>query len=106
VEDWLPERGGSPANGFGSSSARAGRLGSGRAGRAAPGRGGMSEAEEEAVKRFQAFVTASGMGDMIRAEDGRMWDMGKSDAPQVRDRCLGGWVARGVCWLPCTTVCP
>jgi hypothetical protein len=40
-------------------------------------------AEEEAVRRFQAFVQASGMGEMMRADDGRVWDIGMAGAPQV-----------------------
>ncbi|GBF95765.1 hypothetical protein Rsub_08201 [Raphidocelis subcapitata] len=40
-------------------------------------------AEEEAVRRFQAFVAASGMGDMLRAGDGRMWDVSRAEGPQA-----------------------
>ncbi len=69
---WLPGRPASPG-------------GAARGGARAPaaGRGGMSPAEEEAVRRFQAFVRASGMGEMMGAEDGRMWDYTKAEGPQV-----------------------
>jgi hypothetical protein len=46
--------------------------------------------EDEAVKRFQAFVRASGMGEVIRANDGRMWDIAHAEGPQVGGAWLGG----------------
>jgi hypothetical protein len=47
-------------------------------------RAGAAAGEDEAVRRFQAFVRSSGMSDVMAAGDGRMWDIARAEGPQVR----------------------